>query len=378
MKGDRAHARPFFSKRGCMHIYFRNCGEIVAVVDYDGRKAFEIPEIPNRKGFRFNGWWVTTDEGVVEFSPEWLSSRPVGEDILVNARWINTSYKLEVQDFNTDGYIQDGAIYADFFFKFHSDGSAVVHSMKTHEELGRFVLDKADIFKPHCNATCFTNHFYEAEDEFPLLYANIYNSYGKEEDRRLGSFGVYRLSRTEEGFCSQLVQIIKIGFADQNDLWHSPDGKDRSPYGNFVLDTDRQHLWAFVTRDFNHTTRFFCFEMPDVDAGVLSDYYGVRILTLDRESILEFFDVPYSWYLQGACYHEGKIYSTEGLGTADNPSVIRVVSLKDRAEDYVADLQNDGCPKEAEFIDIWNGSFWYGTYMKNDSPKAPVFRVPGL
>ncbi|MBQ6671741.1 MAG: hypothetical protein IJM73_00780, partial [Spirochaetales bacterium] len=202
-----------------MHIDFRSCGASFAAVDWDGTTQFSMPEDPQRKGFRFNGWWVTTDEGVLPFSCQWLSKQDGCADIKVNARWLNVSYNLEVQDFDTDGYVQDGAIYADYFFKFHSDGACVVHSMVSHKELGKFVLDKADIFKPHCNATCFTNHFYEADDEFPLLYANIYNSYGKEGDRRLGNFGVYRIFRTEEGFSSQLVQIIRIGFTAENGLW---------------------------------------------------------------------------------------------------------------------------------------------------------------
>ncbi|MBQ7508158.1 MAG: hypothetical protein IJT52_02385 [Spirochaetales bacterium] len=361
-----------------MHIDFRSCGASFAAIDWDGTTQFSMPEDPQRKGFRFNGWWVTTEEGVLPFSCQWLSKQDGCADIKVNARWLNVSYNLEVQDFDTDGYVQDGAIYADYFFKFHSDGACVVHSMVSHKELGKFVLDKADIFKPHCNATCFTNHFYEADDEFPLLYANIYNSYGKEGDRRLGNFGVYRIFRTEKGFSSQLVQIIRIGFTAENGLWHSDDGVDRSPFGNFILDTDRQQIWAFVTRDKTRTTRFFCFEMPDPEEGEPSDTYGVNVFTLEKKAILRYFDVPYSWYLQGACYCGGKIYSTEGLGTEDNPSCIRVVDLENEAEDYVADLQKDGWPKEAEFIDIWNGDFWYGSYMKADSPRAPVFRVTGL
>ena len=361
-----------------MKIDFRSCGKSLIVIDWDGKSALEMPGDPERSGFRFNGWWVTCDEGVVPFTQQWLSSCGCSDAVEVNARWLNVSYKLEVLDFDTDGFVQDGAIYDGIFFKFHSDGSCVVHSMETHENLGTFVLDKADIFKPHCNATCFTNHFLEAEDEFPLLYANIYNSNGREADRRLGNFGVYRIFRTPEGFSSTLVQIIRIGFTDVNGLWHSDDGVDRSPYGNFILDTDNQQIWAFVTRDRNRTTRFFCFDMPDPEEGVMSDFYGVNVLTLEPKDILRQFDVPYSWYLQGSCYYDGKIYSTEGLGTADNPSVIRVVDIASGTEDYVADLQNDGFPKEAEFIDIWNGFFWYGSYMKADTPKAPVFKVTGL
>ena len=364
--------------KNAKRICFRSEGKEIA--SFELKKGVDIaaPAAPERKGYRFNGWWVSADECVTEFSAQWLSKQSLEEDIVVNARWINVSYKLEVQDFDTDGYIQDGCISGDLFFKFHSDGSAVVHSMVTHKNLGAFVLDKAEIFKPHCNATCFGNTYMEKGDEFPLMYANIYNSYGKDADRRLGNFGVYRIQRTADGFTSTLVQIIRVGFTDQRGLWFSSNGPDRSPYGNFIVDTDKGDLWAFVTRDEKHSTRFFSFTLPSYKAGVYSEQYGVNVLTLGKSDIKTIFDVPYSYYLQGACYANGKIYSTEGLGTEDNPSVIRVVDLVAQAEDFVADVQTDGYPKEAEFIDIWNGSFWYGSYKKTDSPKAPVFKLTGV
>ncbi len=360
------------------HLVFRSEGRDICSCELSKGMKASVPEPPERKGFRFNGWWVTANESVTEFSQSWLDGQALDRDIIVNARWLHVSYRLEVQDFDTDGYVQDGCIFNDFFFKFHSDGKAVVHSMVSHEELGTFVLDKADIFQPHCNATCFGNTYVEDSDQFPLLYANIYNSYGKESDRRLGHFGVYRIFKDQNGFSSKLIQIIKIGFTDNNGLWHSANGIDRSPYGNFVVDTDKNHLWAFVTRDQGHSTRFFCFDLPCFKAGKMDERYGVPVLELEVSDIQTLFDVPYSYYLQGACYHDGRIYSTEGLGTDDNPSVIRVVDLEAKAEDFVADVQTDGYKKEAEFIDIWNGFFWYGTYMKADSPKAPVFRIVGF
>ncbi|MBR4121127.1 MAG: InlB B-repeat-containing protein, partial [Spirochaetales bacterium] len=278
-------------------VCFRSEGRTVSETMFTAGRKIIIPNSPSRPGFEFSGWWVADGGSIREFSRQWLEDRKASEDVVVDARWKNVSYRLEVQEFNTDGYVQDGAISSDLFFKFHSDGSAVVHSMKDHRELGRFILDKADIFKPHCNATCFSAIRFRSEDEFPLLYANIYNSYAKEQDRKLGYFGAYRLFRDGDSFSSELVQVLRIGFTAENGLWHSEDGNDRSPYGNFIVDTDRNEMWAFVTRDLPHSTRFFSFRLPDADEGVFSEDYGVKVFTFGKEDSLRMFDIPYSYYL---------------------------------------------------------------------------------
>ena len=58
-----------------MKIDFRSCGKSLIVIDWDGQGEPAMPQDPERAGFRFNGWWVTCEEGVVPFTEQWLSSR---------------------------------------------------------------------------------------------------------------------------------------------------------------------------------------------------------------------------------------------------------------------------------------------------------------
>ena len=218
-----------------------------------------------------------------------------------------------------------------------------------------------------------------------LPYPSDESNYNKDnyEDKRAGMVCVYRLRRTSETrFTTTLVQVIKIDFADVSPWRSKWDAEsqtftDRSPWGNFIIDTDGNRLWAFVTRDVNHTTRFFCFDIPEVNKQALE---VVKLTTADVERS---FDIPYSWYLQGACFHDGKIYSTEGMGTEDNPTRIRVVDLENGIEDCVVDLfanQAKGAGvREAEFIDFSDGVCWYGDYKKiNNSPTVYIYRISGI
>jgi hypothetical protein len=245
------------------------------------------------------------------------------------------------------------------------------------------MLDKADEYKPHSNAVCFGNQYYDRGDEFPLLYANIYNNYNKDQytDKMAGTVCVYRIQRTDSTrFKSTLVQIIKIDFAN-NEPWRSEWNEeqkaftDRSPWGNFIVDTDNSKLWAFVTRDHNQTTRFFCFDLP-----VVSNGGSTELIKLKTSNIERYFDVPYAWYLQGACYRDGKIYSTEGMGTDENPTRIRVIDLEKGIEDSVVDLYSDKAyMREAEFIDFQNEVCWYGDYKKiNSNPTAFLYNISGI
>ena len=88
---------------------------------------------------------------------------------------------------------------------------------------------------PHSNSVVFGNEYYDEQDEFPLLYTNIYNNYAKNDDKLEGVCLVYRIERNEREFTSTLVQIIQIGFVDDENLWTSAGEKeDVRPYGNFV------------------------------------------------------------------------------------------------------------------------------------------------
>lgn len=254
---------------------------------------------------------------------------------------------------------QDGAIYGDTLFRFNSDGSCKVYSLPQMDKIASFILDKNEVLCMHSNAVSFSRDFYAENDEFPLIYTNIYNNYSSAEDRLVGVCGAYRITRTESGFTSKLVQVIRIGFADNGDLWCSKNVKDVRPYGNFVVDTDRHQLCAFTMRDEERQTRVFTFDLPALTAGIYSDVYEANVVTLNPEDILTMFNCNYSQYLQGACYYDGKIYSVEGFSNAENPAKIQVFDLIERRQYASLDLFGYGIDIEPELIDPYKGGFIY-------------------
>lgn len=264
---------------------------------------------------------------------------------------------------------QDGAVWGDFLFRFDHAGHCRVYDASALDkdgdgeinlpQLAAFSLHPDDAVVPHCNAVTFGAGYYEAGDEFPLLYANVYNNYAKAEDRRVGMCCVYRLQREGLDFRATLVQLLKIGFADEKGLWLSEDGTaDVRPFGNFVVDRDAGLLHVFVMRDGDRTTRYFTFRLPDVTAGALSAEYGVRTAVLEVPDILSYFDTPYHLYIQGACCHNGLIYSSEGFN-ADIPPSLRIIDPAAKRQLEHTNLADLGFPTEAEFIDFRGERCYY-------------------
>lgn len=266
---------------------------------------------------------------------------------------------------------QDGAIWKDYLFRFDAKGNGIVYDARgldaeTGEpaelkQIGRLSVGAEDAVIPHFNAVVFGAEYYAPEDEFPLLYANIYNNYAKyfkQADPLPGVLCVYRLQRRDSDFSMTLVQIIRVGFTE-TPLWRSAgDVKDVRPYGNFVVDREKKLLYAFTMRDADHTTRYFAFKLPQLSQGSYSETFGVNAVTLEEEDILSQFDTEYHHYIQGACCHEGKIYSTEGFDETIHPA-IRIISPAEQRQLLHIDLADLGYPKEAEWIDFRNGKCYY-------------------
>ena len=144
---------------------------------------------------------------------------------------------------------QDGAIFNNFLFRFATRGECNVYDVNELQSsndvtvanpVDSFLLDKRDLIVPHSNAVCFGTEYYVEGDEFPLLYSNIYNNYAKEEDPLVGVCCVYRVQRDcDNKFTTTLVQIIKVGFVNDYELWRSSiEPADVRPYGNFTIDTE--------------------------------------------------------------------------------------------------------------------------------------------
>ena len=270
---------------------------------------------------------------------------------------------------------QDGAIQNNQLFRFDTKGNCLVFDLldiekdtvKKLEPIGSFVLDKSELIVPHSNAVCWGADFYDPNDEYPLLYSNIYNNYAKAEDKLIGVCCVYRVERTEGIFKSTLVQLIEIGFTDDPSLWKAfPDRDGVRPYGNFVIDREAGYYYAFVMRNETLGTRYFKFKIPSLSEGEIDSIYGVKRVVLTPEDICDSFDCPYHRYVQGAIAHGKSIYSTEGFHNDQiNRPAIRIINLDKKIEEMYIDLLDAGYQCEPEMIDFYGDTCYYSDVAGN-------------
>ncbi len=257
-----------------------------------------------------------------------------------------------------DGY-QDGVIYQGYVFSFTTRGVCKVSRLENGARIAEFALDKVDIHAPHCNSVCFGVEKYTPADEFPLLYANIYNN----DPAKKGVCNVYRIVREGEVFSSTLVQILQIGFVDDADKWVS----GVRPYGNFAVDTDEDTLWVFAMDDSTQTTKFYQFPLPNSREGVYDEHYQCPVFMLQYESCKEQFSTEYIRFMQGCCYHDGCIYSTEGFDhDSVNIPAIRVIDLRQKKQVYQLLLPTAfTLYVEPEFICVYEGKLYYKDCIGN-------------
>lgn len=259
---------------------------------------------------------------------------------------------------------QDGCIWENTVFRFSGDGICRVYDLQNltpcengeAKMIASFKLDRADELCPHSNSVCFGKDKYDKDDEYPLLYTNLYNAYDRCEDEMWGVCCVYRLMRDGDSFKTTLVQIIEVGFAHDAELWCSRkpgEGRDMRPFGNFVVDAENGLYHGLVMRDKPQKTRYFTFKLPNPTDGQLDGHFGVNRVTLTKDDILSKFDCDYSSYLQGACVHKGLIYSIEG-GTKSytSPATLTVVDPKACRQIIRISLIYYGMDFEPEFIDF--------------------------
>ncbi len=247
---------------------------------------------------------------------------------------------------------QDGAIYNGYIFTFDALGVCKVYSVADYSQIDSFTLDKADIIPPHSNSVCFGSTYYNDGDAYPLLYSNIYNN----DPTMPGVVNVYRLVQNGTMFSSTLVQIIKISFTN-GEQW----GSGVRPYGNFVVYTDNDDLWAFVMDDMTHTTKFFSFDIPGLEQGIYSSKYGCRVVNLEYIDVKQTFSTSRFNFIQGCCYYNGRLYSCEGFtDDATNIPAIRVVDLKKGVLETTINLPSElGLILEPEFLSVYEDLLYY-------------------
>lgn len=263
---------------------------------------------------------------------------------------------------------QDGAIFGGYLFSFNHKGACSVYEIaylsqlkdEEAEAFSEFVLDKNDLIVPHSNSVAFGSEYYDDEDEFPLLYTNIYNNYTELKGVTL----VYRLQRDGKKFTSTLVQMIEIGFVENENLWKSEN--DVRPYGNCAIDRENGIYYAFVMRNGAQSTRYFAFDLPKVTCGELHEKYGVKRVVLEETDIKEYFDCDFHRYVQGACLKDGKIYSLEGFtDRPDAPPVIRIIDTIKKEQIFYKEFKDLGTNIEPELIDFDGENCYYSDHFGN-------------
>lgn len=266
---------------------------------------------------------------------------------------------------------QDGAIWNRFLFRFDSEGHCFVYDLREIcrsnggecDCIASFSLGGSGRLVPHSNAVVFGNEYYQAGDEFPLLYTNIYNNYGGTDRPMKGVCLVYRLQRQDSSFSATPVQMIEIGFTESTTYWSSAEVGDVRPYGNFVIDRETGTYYAFTMRDGSCTTRYFSFALPKSTDGVTDETYAVKKVVLTVDDIGDYFDCDYHKFIQGAVFHSGKIYSLEGFtDNRENPPAMRIIDVKGRKQEAFVDLMAAGYTVEPELIDFDGDVCYYGDH----------------
>ena len=258
---------------------------------------------------------------------------------------------------------QDGAIFNKYLFRFNAKGACAVYQIDDLSDnsvpISRFVLDKSDIIAPHSNSVAFSNTRYCETDEFPLLYSNVYNNYAKTDSPMKGVTCVYRLERSGNMFSTTLLQLIEIGFTEDT-VWKSSNGIDVRPYGNFAIDANNGRYYAFTMRDKEKSTRYFSFKLPDINSGKYDNTFDAKRVTLKKEDVIDFFDCEYHRYIQGACLHNGIIYSLEGFSNdKNNPAAIRLIDTYENNQKKVYYFSDFDLTIEPELIDFENDNCYY-------------------
>ncbi|MBE6644904.1 MAG: hypothetical protein E7612_05950 [Ruminococcaceae bacterium] len=342
--------------------------------NYLGNGSNTYPALPDA------GVWLAVGEDIamtdiLAWNPnteyvQFVVRRLANDNVFLNTDVANSQIKIYISGYKNDsdkpgldkvgkvnGNRQDGAVYGEYLFSFNSSGRCNVYSANNFNPVSEFTLDKESLIKPHSNSVCFGTTKYNEDDEFPLLYCNVYNTY-KNDRSYDGMCNVYRIARNGTSFESTLVQVIKIGFTDDTQKWSSADG-DVRPFGNFVVNTDNNNLYAFTMRDEGRTTRFFSFKLPSLTDGKPDATLGVNIVTLYVDDIIDSFDTEYFNYIQGASYYKDKIYSLEGFTDSEtNKAALKIIDLDTKTVKKI-DLYGMNLKTEPETVYVFNGVGYY-------------------
>ena len=123
-----------------------------------------------------------------------------------------------------------------------------------------------------------------------------------------------------------------------------------------------KHITAPVEIDFMRVSSYVDGTTSTGNINIILDLHRKDLKESDIlivEDIIDSFDTEYFNYIQGATYHNGKIYSLEGFtDNATNRPALRIVDLKTKTVETV-DLYGMNLKIEPEIVYVYNGAGYY-------------------
>ena len=304
---------------------------------------------------------LNSADGIVIEHQEFDSSSAFGGGShLERLGWLEFDGNFQNASIISEGSIsfnpQDGCIYDDWLFVLSSSAVCYVYNLTNGNLMSVSKLPSYNGFYPHSNSVCFGQKLYKT-DPIPLIYTNVYNNYSDNREMD-GMCFVYRaiLDRINDVFSFEIVQVIKIGFTNNSELWGS-QSLNKSPFGNFLV--NKNELWVYLNLFDLSITRFFKFELPEVTQYSKNKQYVI----LSQEDIEDTFDTFLFCNIQGGTIFNNFLFSLEGFGDETAPSFLRAISLATKTV-YSFELESFFGEREPEFIDFYRNILVIGTFDK--------------
>lgn len=201
----------------------------------------------------------------------------------------------------TDIPVQGGACYGDYLFCFSDvNANVYMYNLRTStlvQTMNIPVADRGFVSNPHRNTANFGTEFYDANDDFPLIYVSANNN-----DGTYSGALVYRIVNTGGTYSITLVQTIKFA---------------ATTWTEFIT----AGSYCYVMREENSLEVFYKFAMPTLQDG--------SEVTLDLTQALSVSSLGAkpAWYAgsraQGRLFYNGKLYYASGVPTNETLLLIQ-------------------------------------------------------
>lgn len=242
-------------------------------------------------------------------------------------------------------YAQSMAIFKDFIFLFAAVvGKCVVANFKTREIMTTFDLPFAS--NSHYNNAVFSDIYYSANDEFPLLFVSQCNNiYGPTDEDKCF---IFRIQRNNNAFTCVHITDITTDFVTTSGSWClDRNGKKITFVG---------YLNGNYTVSANNPTVFLSWDLPTADK-----LRGTETIVLAADDIVSKFEMEHvvfqgADYSHGACFFvgspNGALYKVYGVDPSKG-KITAIVPLDDE--------------REGEGICIYNGKMYVSQIDSNDT-----------